>query len=1827
MSAKSFLKRPFFVLSLVVLVIAIVAAAKFGPVTEAGSKPALLTTVTATNVDALVPGATTDVDGDGRADQGDTLEYTVTITNTGAENVTGMIFSDTLSGDLTLVGGSVDASPAAANDGTFQVMGNVRIQVPDGANDLLNNDVNPTTGTNAGLTASGSGTSAQGGNFSVNADGSFSYNPAPGFTGTDSFTYTVTNATGSTTATVNLSVSGMVWFVNASAAAGGDGRLTTPFNSIASFNATAADDPGDVIFIYTGTYTGGIALLNTQKLIGQGFNLQTETGAAPAHSDALPAVGASPTIDNAGVNIISLGQNNTLRGFNTGNSGAAGTDISGTSFGTLTISDLSIGGDGRALNLTTGTLAAAVSSIAASNTGTNTGLTLNGVGGALTVSGSTTITNPGGAGIDITNAPAGASFSFGTTSVSKNAAGACLNLATNNAGATTAFTSLAVTNSSGAGITTNGGGTFNVTTGSITTTGTGVAASLTNTALGLTFTSVSSNGGANGFIISGGSGSFTSGTTNLQNNAGIGLLVSSSSVVAGFGNTTVNSSAGDAVDLSSNTGSITFADLDMTPDAGLRGLDAQNNTGTITATSGDITTSGGGTASAVFIDGPAGRTPINLTFNSVTTSGVGSGSASVSIVDASGTKFQVTGTTQINTRSGRGVFVDNATTTTVQFATVNIPNPSNAGGNAFHIEDSSSAVTVATVAISDPFITSAQSDPGNDSFPDTDGDGDGIFLRGNSGLFTLNGGTISSPGNDGIDARTTRIAITGVTITNPGQDVTGATGEGYGGHGIFVMNPATGTSTIATSTISGFNVANRSGLVVNSNTGTATLTVTGSTFQNSTGNTGATSLVNSTGNLTLTFGGATNNVSTNCTFSNISASAIVPRSAGNGVLNFTVQNSTFQNAPLNGKTNVTGGATETSVGNFTIINNTFTSVFKTASTGEALISFVSGHTGGTNNFGINVSGNTISGVGLGNNTCTGGDYGGGPLEAILVLFDGDTDANGTININNNVISDVQQGGILLDMANDVGGNVDAKITGNTVGTDANPVGRGPSASVTTQFGIEVFRRRVGAETANVLISNNSIRNGNGTPTTLNAGIFVRGEADTSLSTTITNNNVNTLSTGPVEIRVDANSPGVGDPDAAVVCADITGNTVAAGAGGIDLNEATGNTLNIEQASAAAVAAANGIPAGNVTPDAGVAFGVTCATPPAIAEETASVSNNNFSDYDGFLQQPVQTPSEMVAMIEPFVKHSITAKTISNELIAASGEIAAELISSDRAEASIENAGYLETVAAIFGETFDKLSSAMMPTVTAQEKDNISPQSNELVCIDGDADVDVGTCAGPGFTLPAGKSVTVKFRATINNPPPVLTQVTNQGTVSGSNFASPVLTDDPDIAGSANPTVTLIDSTTVVVSSSQNPSITGQSVTFTATLTGAPVHATGDPAGTVQFFDNGVALGAPASVSAGALNDNTGTATITVSDLTAGSHPITATYSGGGGFNANNTSNTVNQTVSNTAVWDGSTSTAWADGTNWTTNGAPSLATNDVSIPAAGVTNNPTISAADVTVNNLTLSAGRTLTVNTSRTLNVNGTLTLSGNNILGGSAGTIAIASAGSVVRTSGAIETNLRKTYSATGNQTFEVGTTNGYSPASINVTAGTFPLDFTLRAVQGGHPNIVTANKLQRYWTVTPSGGAPTASMTFNYFQTDVVGTEGGYRVVRVTGGTPTVLPNAPSVVIDTTNNTFSINGISTFSDWTMAELAPTAASVNVGGRVIDVQGMAVPNAQVTMVDSDGNVRLSRTNPFGYYRYFDVPVGSAYIINVAHKLHQFTPQFIFATEDRENLDFVALP
>lgn len=60
------------------------------------------------------------------------------------------------------------------------------------------------------------------------------------------------------------------------------------------------------------------------------------------------------------------------------------------------------------------------------------------------------------------------------------------------------------------------------------------------------------------------------------------------------------------------------------------------------------------------------------------------------------------------------------------------------------------------------------------------------------------------------------------------------------------------------------------------------------------------------------------------------------------------------------------------------------------------------------------------------------------------------------------------------------------------------------------------------------------------------------------------------------------------------------------------------------------------------------------------------------------------------------------------------------------------------------------------------------------------------------TLPSGKTLTIRFRATVNNPFTGDAQdVSNQATVTGGNFA-PVVSNDPDTAAPNDPTLTPID---------------------------------------------------------------------------------------------------------------------------------------------------------------------------------------------------------------------------------------------------------------------------------------------------------------------------------------------------------------------------------------------------------------------------------------------------
>ncbi|MBK9162478.1 MAG: carboxypeptidase regulatory-like domain-containing protein [Acidobacteria bacterium] len=240
------------------------------------------------------------------------------------------------------------------------------------------------------------------------------------------------------------------------------------------------------------------------------------------------------------------------------------------------------------------------------------------------------------------------------------------------------------------------------------------------------------------------------------------------------------------------------------------------------------------------------------------------------------------------------------------------------------------------------------------------------------------------------------------------------------------------------------------------------------------------------------------------------------------------------------------------------------------------------------------------------------------------------------------------------------------------------------------------------------------------------------------------------------------------------------------------------------------------------------------------------------------------------------------------------------------------------------------------------------------------------------------------------------------------------------------------------------------------------------------------------------------------------------------------------------------------------------------------------------------------------------------------------IAGTRNIFNTNGFIIGGLQRTYATAGSRQFFVGTANGFAPATINATAGTFgaTTTFTVRANNGTLTGASPTNSLTRNWTLEPgAGGITTANLTFQYLETDLPGgaNETGFSFLRRNGGMTT---NQGFTTQNTTTNVFTLDGVTNFSDWTLGTLAPTAANVSVGGRVLTDTGRGIPRARLTLTDSNGNTRTTMTNPFGYYRFDNVEVGQNYIVSVASKSYEFAnpTQVVSVLENVTNVDFIAL-
>ncbi len=932
------------------------------------------------------------------------------------------------------------------------------------------------------------------GTVTLNANGSFTYVPNAGFTGVDTFTFQVTDSLIPVTGTINITVSNMVRYVNnqtgANNPAGGDGRSTDAFETLAE--AETASAANDIIFVFnglTGTtpLTGGIALKNGQKLLGEGVGLTVGT------FGSIVAAGSQPRVQSAGTTVAVLA--NTVNGNRTGVEirgldlqSTAGNAIDVTSANTqslgIIISENTISGSGAALegiDINHGSTGAATLDVHGNTvTASGTGIDLTRTAGTMTitafndntVSGNTTGTGISIAGPVTFDATPGGTLNpvnGGTTrvGVSGNGVSGAGLVMTSVAGALD-FVDLDIfadTSSAlsviGTGVFTGAAGTrITVTAGAgVLSAAAGPAVSLLNLTADLQLGGLTStNSTADGVLLSGIEGTFTApSTATIANASGVDVNILGGTAHVTYGGT-IADDVGVLVSVASAVGgtkSFTGAITDGNDGDG-SGISLTNNTGATITFSGGLqlstganpafTATGGGTVN-VCDDNPCSGTATGALVNTLTTT--------------SGTALTVTNTTigtfglEFRSISANGAAngVSLNSTGLVGGLKVKGTGSAGSGGTIQNITNRGmSLVSTAGVDLNWIDFTSATIVNGAD--PTVAGSGCGDLQTGGNLLCNAPIHLVNVVGiGAGVGANLNRLNVTnsaqvGINLNNvTGLTISNVTLTGIGNqtreYGIKGRN-LLGTVTISALSITGSFGDN---FRVENNTGTTNITVTGSIFSNST--------------------------------------------EGNGFLHM---------------------AQNTAVTSLTLSTNTVSGNFAT------------GLFAGVNDPGASGSASV---------DVNGGSYNSNSV-GIQVIQSGGADVTFDI-IGANVLGN-PAGGISLDMSNQstAAGSLVGTISGNVVTQLASGAGNG------------IFTSARGAGTATIRVANNSVTN----RTQYGIHLHRKEGQNGTLNATVTGNNVVTLDIAadtsfPIDgIRVEA---GAVPTDTGTVCANISGNT-ATGAG-------------------------------------------------------------------------------------------------------------------------------------------------------------------------------------------------------------------------------------------------------------------------------------------------------------------------------------------------------------------------------------------------------------------------------------------------------------------------------------------------------------------------------------------------------------------------------------------------------------------------------------------------------------------------------------------------------
>ena len=1512
-------------------------AAKFFP-----SMALVAPIISATKVDALV-----NDDGDGKIDptnglaSTEKITYTVTITNTGGD-ATHVKFSDTIDSHTTLVG-TPNTSPIASAD-TYSASGNIPLSLAVGSG-VLANDIDPDNGSNTGLTvtevqgsaanvSAATNTTATGrggvkGSVTVSPNGSFTYEPPPGYEGADTFTYKTSDGTATDTTTVTINISGMAWFISNTGGGLNRGTFSNPFTTIASFNTAnaatgAIPDPknGDIISLRTGsgTYTesDGVNLRTSQKLIGNAIQFSTvftaATNSSSAYTTFAGAAGSAPSIVATAGNGVDLADNNTVRGLNVGNT--SGFKINGAAVGSPVIDTISLTGTGGAISVSTsGAFGANVNFITLESTSSaNANINLVGVTGTLGVT-------SGGAGLSgsTTNAITISGGSVGLSypgNVTKTTAGSLLSVAGGHSGTLT-FTGTLSANTAGNGLQfDNADGTYNF-----------------------------------------------NGTTTLSGgDAGIDIANNSLGTFSFNANTSITNPTNEAITIAGLGGTFTYSGS-FNKTNGTRGILIQNNINGATITfngsaiTKTITTSG--TANAIDMTGTNSGVTMNFTNGGLVLTASGSGAcfnatgggtvtvqgSNNTLTSATGTALNVTSTNiglsgltflSINSNGGtNGIVLNNTGTlagTNGGLSVTGTGSTSGSGGTIQNKDQGAIFTSTINLSLKNMNFTNANT-----------GDAGGVGQCDNTD--PISGGIYNLNCKAAINLNT----VTTVTFDNLFLDRTTATG----GEEVGINGRNVSTLTILNSTVQNYGDEVNEGEMRLFNL-TGTCAFTNSAFKFGSGR--SVEIRNASGTLNLTISSPNPLATTNSIFSDTQS---FPATGADGLeikglastVNMTVDitNTRFLKDNTNGLQVIADNSSNVTVNvknchfdrqggigkalDFDADNN---GVLKFNVNANPIMNSGGGAGGTVANFFADRGGKleghirdnpSIQTGGIGN--CNAGsNCAGSGIQVQIERW-----ATGVVDIHNNTISNITSDSGIVTFgraratSDPAGGRLDATIDNNNI-TLLNP-NPGPAYGIVTRAGggtpsdahvvcanvhhntvsrgansIAAYQARVANTNSDLILqgftTNEIVTWNNNSNTPINDVDNFSAESATGGTCNTPTNPIVSLENpflAPREVLARSASPFV--DDAPVSGPDYSNYVIKSGMTVTNLALESNSDLMPES-----IASLDGNLAAqlrnidflfmrpineNTVQEVGTIVaqaGEPVSSNAAIAEVATTPATDS------------ATPATIAAVAEP---SSTTPATTSRNAQAESRNLQSDAVALAHAD---------NTLAQNSRATAGRNPKAMQLSHAIRTRTRASALAAAALVgptftIDGGAGV---SPANSGFTLPAGKSITVTFQVTLNNLPNLATPipvggpvVSNQGTVTADSISA-VLTDDPAVGGANDPTNTPVDlfNSQTDVTSDNNPSSQSDTVTFTATVsfnpTGSPSGTPGTPTGTVQFTNDGNPLVCDQGSTATQTLNGSGVATCTTSTITPGVHTINAVYSGDGNFDTSTDATPVSQTV-------------------------------------------------------------------------------------------------------------------------------------------------------------------------------------------------------------------------------------------------------------------------------------------------------------------------------------------